>query len=502
VRADTTPLEPLVNARVELTGSGGQAIARTDSSGRFTFTGLPAGAFRLRVTKDGYLRQEYRQLGLDKPGNPILLTAGQQLQNAAFRMDPAPTIAGVVRDPAQIPLRGAIVQALKRGYDARGNRSLKVIASTVSDDRGAYRLFWLDPGEYFVSATPPPPAPGTEVRTSAFAPTYFSGFVDIDAAKPVRLDRGRDATAIDFRVFGQAALNLNGYVSTRLMGAVAANIVVVSPEDGAGVAKFSGKSTPRDGYFIEGVPPGGYILSATFGKESGFARARVRNVPNARGGRDAGLRVDLVLSEGLTVGGRVIADSPTDLKNARVHLSEVDPAFPEPAVVAIGANGQFSLPAVQPGSYVVGVDGLINDQYLKNVVAGGRDVLDQPLPVAFGAALPELQIQIGTDGGRITGAVYDRNNALYANAEVILVPTSVSRLRFDRYRTAITEDNGQFTIRGIAPGDYRLFAWQDLEPNAHLNLEFMRPYEDLGTAVHIEPGATGTVSLRLISTTP
>jgi hypothetical protein len=109
-----------------------------------------------------------------------------------------------------------------------------------------------------------------------------------------------------------------------------------------------------------------------------------------------------------------------------------------------------------------------------------------------------LQIQIASDGGRVTGAVYDRSSTPLPNSEVILVPISVSRFRFDRYRTAVTGDDGQFSIRGIAPGDYKLFAWENLEPNAHLNVEFLRPYESMGTAVHIEPNKSETVSVRAI----
>jgi hypothetical protein len=43
-----------------------------------------------------------------------------------------------------------------------------------------------------------------------------------------------------------------------------------------------------------------------------------------------------------------------------------------------------------------------------------------------------------------------------------------------------------------------LFAWESLEPNAHLNIDFMRPYESMGTPVHIEPNGNGAVSLRAI----
>jgi hypothetical protein len=230
-------------------------------------------------------------------------------------------------------------------------------------------------------------------------------------------------------------------------------------------------------------------MSATLGKETSTVRVRVKYNSSQT------LRADLKLSEGVAIPGRIVASAVIAVKNLRVHLSEVDPALPEPALTEIAANGQFVVPGVQPGNYSVSVDGLTGDQYLKSVVSGGLDVLEQSLPVGTPA---ELQVQIGVDGGRVSGAVYDRNSALFPNAEVILVPTSVSRLRFDRYRTTASDDDGQFVIRGIAPGDYKVFAWTNLEANAHLNTEFMRPYEDLGTAVHVEPGSSGTVSLRLI----
>jgi uncharacterized protein (DUF2141 family) len=492
IRAGTTPVAVLENARLELAGVGDPVVGRTDSAGRFAFPNLPAGNYRLRITKDGYVRQEYRQLALDKPGPPLVLKAGQRVDNVVFRLEPAPTIAGMIREASEARAVGTVVQALKRGYDARGNPSLKLIASTVTDDQGVYRLFWLDPGEYFIAATPPPPQPGTS-RAVAYVPTYFPSSVEIDAATPVRLDYGQQAVGIDFKVFFREAMALSGYVTSLQQGPVSANVLVVPPEDGSGVARYAGKSSPLSGsYGISGVPPGTYLVSATLGKETSTIRVRLKYNPALT------LRVDLRIGEGIAISGRALTDSPIDSKNMRIHLSEVDPALPEPALAAIAANNQFVLPAVQPGSYTVQVDGLVNDQYLKAATFGAADALEQPIAVTNTAA-PELQVQIASDGGRVTGAVYDRNDALLPNAEVILVPMSVSRFRFDRYRTAVTGDDGRFTIRGIAPGDYKVFAWESLEPNAHLNVDFMRPFESTGIPVHVEPNSNGTVSLRAIS---
>jgi len=53
---------------------------------------------------------------------------------------------------------------------------------------------------------------------------------------------------------------------------------------------------------------------------------------------------------------------------------------------------------------------------------------------------------------------------------VVLIPRV--RDRNERYRIAGTDQNGQFTIRGIVPDQYSLFAWEDIEPNAYRDPDF------------------------------
>jgi hypothetical protein len=112
--------------------------------------------------------------------------------------------------------------------------------------------------------------------------------------------------------------------------------------------------------------------------------------------------------------------------------------------------------------------------------------------------LNTLAVEIGTDGGRMAGAVFDGNNAPLPGAQVILLPETASRFRLDRYRTAITDQDGRFVLRGIAPGNYILTGWSSIEPNAHLDAEYMRPYESLGTPVLVAPGENPAVGLRAL----
>jgi hypothetical protein len=57
-------------------------------------------------------------------------------------------------------------------------------------------------------------------------------------------------------------------------------------------------------------------------------------------------------------------------------------------------------------------------------------------------------------------------------------------------------------IRGIAPGDYKLFAWANPEANAHFNLEYLRAYESFGTPVRIQPGENAPIAVPVIRIDP
>lgn len=49
---------------------------------------------------------------------------------------------------------------------------------------------------------------------------------------------------------------------------------------------------------------------------------------------------------------------------------------------------------------------------------------------------------------------------------------------FEPNRSVTTDRSGASTIRGIPPGDYGLLAWEDVEPDAWQDPEFLGPFEN------------------------
>ncbi len=58
--------------------------------------------------------------------------------------------------------------------------------------------------------------------------------------------------------------------------------------------------------------------------------------------------------------------------------------------------------------------------------------------------------------------------------------------------------DGRFAIRGIAPGEYKLFAWDDIEPGAWQDPDLIKQVEGQGKSVSMREGAKESVQVGLV----
>jgi len=98
-----------------------------------------------------------------------------------------------------------------------------------------------------------------------------------------------------------------------------------------------------------------------------------------------------------------------------------------------------------------------------------------------------------TDRGTVTDSRLQGVSAL----TTVLIPDD-HRDRTDLLRTAVTDQSGKFTMRGIAPGAYKIFAWETLEPNAYFDPQILRQYEEQGKAVRVAEGGKITAEVKMI----
>jgi hypothetical protein len=108
-----------------------------------------------------------------------------------------------------------------------------------------------------------------------------------------------------------------------------------------------------------------------------------------------------------------------------------------------------------------------------------------------------LDVVLTTQVGAVSGVAIGRAGDPAVNSTVVLIPAT-ARKRSSLYQAVVTGNDGRFAFQGLAPGDYKLFAWDDIENGAWQNAEFLAPYESRGRLVSISENSKDEVQLNVI----
>jgi hypothetical protein len=133
--------------------------------------------------------------------------------------------------------------------------------------------------------------------------------------------------------------------------------------------------------------------------------------------------------------------------------------------------------------------------YIKSARFGAIDALNPPFHIDGPG---EFDVILSPNAGWIDAIVTNNEGKASSDATIVVVPDPPRRQRFDLYYVAGSDPNGRLHLDGIAPGDYKVFAWDDVPGDAWQDADFMRAYEDRGKPVHITEGGSANVELRLI----
>jgi hypothetical protein len=156
---------------------------------------------------------------------------------------------------------------------------------------------------------------------------------------------------------------------------------------------------------------------------------------------------------------------------------------------------------VLPGRYWVRLYTLYG--YVASVRSGSTDLLREPLVVGAGGATIPVEITLRDNSGRIDGQI----EQLAASpvpvlrgippAFVYCVPTPGSTGQFAEIGVS---PNGTFTSQPLAPGEYRVLAFDQQQGGLeYRNPEVMKLYDSKGPVVEVEGGQTEHVTLQLNS---
>jgi hypothetical protein len=101
-----------------------------------------------------------------------------------------------------------------------------------------------------------------------------------------------------------------------------------------------------------------------------------------------------------------------------------------------------------------------------------------------------FDIVLSDDGGVIDAPVTGGDDQPVAAAAVILLQDGL------RPRIAMTGPDGHVKLAGLAPGDYRIYAWDDVQQVEYADSEWMKRYGGSGVSVTVQAGQTAQVTVK------
>jgi hypothetical protein len=415
-----------------VTLSGGELSAPravvTDDEGRFAFERLPAGRFTLSAKKAAYVTMAYGATRPGRSGTAIAVAAGQRV-DVALTLPRGGVITGRVVDAATgapVPDVGVLATRTDVSQPVAGS---PLVALPVTDDRGVFRLFGLEPGEYVIAAVPQqlvtgdvdtraeadvdaifaalqqrPRNPGATLkpaaapiapkpRTAGYAPVYYPGTARRTEAARVRVAAGEERQGIDIVMSLVRTATIEGVVSAAQGSLPPLSMVITSDEPSRGPTLL-GVSSPSlvppgpDGRFrYTSVPPGRYTITA----RSGASPARTdgpgprpattsQTSPDAADVQWAAATVvvdgddvtglTLVLQPALKLTGRLITDDPSPRAlpdAAKVRVSIVQDGAGGTAMINGTAMGRVPVPPARiQADGTFEIDGVLPGTYRLN----------------------------------------------------------------------------------------------------------------------------------------
>jgi hypothetical protein len=513
VTADTG--SPIRRAQVRAFSSDtrGSRLASTDGQGRFELRDLSAGRWELSASKAGFVTLRFGQRRPFEAGQPIELGDGQVVERTDIALPRGAAITGRVFDEFGDAVAGARVQVL-RYQVVQGTRRLTPTGiGDQSDDTGAFRLFGLTPGDYYVSASVRAlPVDDPTIDAAGYAPTYFPGTGNVAEAQRVTLGLGQELTNISFALLPVRTVRVSGRATDSMGQPLSGGVARLTPADARADTPimFGGGGNVRpDGTFaLTNVAPGSYTLTvasrafARGGRGGGDGDPEIGSIPLTVANEDL-TNVQVVTTQGATLSGTVVAaqGSGTALPRGIEITSQPVPFGRSPGggTARLEANGAFTLRGLL-GSRVIRVGGLPPDWMVQSITLNGTDVTDRVFEFTGDQELRGARVTVTDRVTEVNGTVSSANQPA-RDYTVVIFPEDNTKWAFpSRYvRSGRPDQKGLFRIRALPPDErYLAVALDYVEEGEASDPEFLERIRASATRFALGEGETRALDLKLV----
>jgi len=419
---DVSTSKAVVEATVCAAGTAGVACDTTNSSGEYTITGLASGEYTVKFSATTYAPQYYDGAVGAAEATPVFVTAGSTSSGINAALALGGQIAGKVTDV--VSTNAALVGAL---VCASNNSGLGCATTNAS---GEYTITGLAAGEYTV-----------KFSAAMYISQYYNGRSSAAEAAQVPVAAGGTAAGIN------AALQVGGQITGKVTdvstSAALAGVLVCASNSaggGCGVTNEAGQYTITSlatGEYTVKFSSANYVPQYYAGK---LEASEATPVAVTAGATTAGI------GAALEVGGQItgkVLDSATKKPIAGTLVCASDGALGACGVA--NEAGEYAITGLASGQYTVkfAASNYVPQYY--NGKAGAAEATPVPVTARETTTGINATLQVG---GKITGTVIDAFSKKAVAGAVVCATPSVG------LGCATTNGAGEYTITGLATGDY------------------------------------------------
>jgi hypothetical protein len=542
---------PLAEARVELipvgqlsNPKGTHISVTTAADGKFHAKVPWAGDYIYGVSLGILLCQGHMLPPYLQRGRTLSFARGEQKTGAVFEVEGGGVLQGVLQSQGGRGVAKGDVTLRQRARVGEKNYRWFDVGSIQADDNGHYGFCNVPEGTYFVNSQGTMRTFGDKASTQPlprdYVQTFYPNVLDEEASQPVHLAAG-GVKKLDLVLREAPTHHVRGHVVFPSAKTLLQPVVVLGHVN-AGNSTYIGyhAQVNSSGTFdVAGIPPGKYKITVV--ADSG--ERVLRKIPGEaeikkEWGATSQIEVkdsdvvteDFTLAPNGKVSGQFRDTRGEVFKTGNLVLTLVDEdgrnvtrtaedgrELPHDAL-EIEPDGHFVLHELPPARYRIGWLGQMWIKrppmgeaaiYLAGGNIAGHDLLREGFEVKAGQEITDASIVIATGPEGIRVKVRDETGKPRARVVVLVVPVEEMKMQWHRYQSACSYPTGDVYFYNVPPGDYRIFA-MEAPPVTHYiepwscgaqgkpRWEDLKIYEKDSTLIHIVPGKSNQLDLRMI----
>jgi hypothetical protein len=173
----------------------------------------------------------------------------------------------------------------------------------------------------------------------------------------------------------------------------------------------------------------------------------------------------------------------------------LDGAPAQGAWARFGDENAFEIEPLSPGRYRVEVTFLCCEHYCKSVRLNGKELPRREFEVQAGAASGEMEI-VASDTGRIEANLFDRESRRVYNGVLVIIPAG--ELNHTKPYYIQGTHNAMSGRRGLAPGQYKLLAFEGISDESEVTPELIARFEPAAKEVVLSEGQSLAVTITAV----